>query len=130
MNRLYAVENRFTTTGGMADHRFRCAASQIPSFAVQLAKKVAGSTNDRVLSGVVAEFKDTGAQFDDAWLTECANDLVAKKGRSLVLARQPVSGVGARRGARHEQRARRFRFDPGSIERSTGQDGESWRIGR
>jgi MoCo/4Fe-4S cofactor protein with predicted Tat translocation signal len=86
MNRLYAVENRFTTTGGMADHRFRCAASQIPAFAVQLAKKIAGSTNDRVLSGVVAELHDTGTQFDDAWLTECANDLVARKGRSLVLA--------------------------------------------
>src|SRR4029077_1063801 len=86
MNRLYAVENRFTTTGGMADHRFRCAASQIPAFAVQLAKKVAGSTNDRALGGVVAQFSDPGSSFDDAWLTECANDLVARKGRSLVLA--------------------------------------------
>src|ERR1700722_19885865 len=86
MNRLYAVENRFTTTGGMADHRFRCAASQIPAFAVQLAKKVAGSTKDRVLGGVVAQFSDTGPQFDDKWLAECANDLVASKGRSLVLA--------------------------------------------
>jgi MoCo/4Fe-4S cofactor protein with predicted Tat translocation signal len=86
MNRLYAVENRFTTTGGMADHRFRCAASQIPAFALQLAKKIVGSTNDRVLNGVVSVFSETGPQFDDAWLTECANDLVAKKGRSLVLA--------------------------------------------
>ena len=55
MNRLYAVENRFTMTGGMADHRFRCAASQIPAFAVQLAKKIAASTNDRVLGGVVGD---------------------------------------------------------------------------
>jgi MoCo/4Fe-4S cofactor protein with predicted Tat translocation signal len=85
MNRLYAVENRFTITGGMADHRFRCAASQISTFAVQLAKKVAESTNDRVLNGVVAGFKNTSPQFDDSWLSECANDLVAKKGRSLVL---------------------------------------------
>src|SRR5207247_2531880 len=29
MNRLYAVENRFTVTGGMADHRLRLPASQI-----------------------------------------------------------------------------------------------------
>ena len=85
MNRLYAVENRFTTTGGMADHRLRCAASQIPAFAIQLARKVASSTTDRVLNGVVAELKETGGEFEDAWLTECANDLVAKKGRSLVL---------------------------------------------
>ena len=86
MNRLYVVENRFTMTGGMADHRFRCAASQIPAFAVQLAKKVAASTNDRALGGVVAQFTDSGAPFDDAWLTECANDLAASKGKSLVLA--------------------------------------------
>ena len=86
MNRLYAVENRFTITGGMADHRFRCAASQVPAFALQLAKKVVGSTNDRVLGAVVAQFSETGTQFDDAWLTECANDLVARKGRSLILA--------------------------------------------
>src|SRR6202007_3398983 len=85
MNRLYAVENRFTITGGMADHRLRCAASQIPAFVVQLAKKVADSTTERALTGVVTEFKDIGPQFDASWLTECANDLVARKGRSLVL---------------------------------------------
>jgi hypothetical protein len=46
---------------------------------------MASSTTDRVLNGVVAELKDTGGEFDDAWLTGCANDLVARKGRSLVL---------------------------------------------
>jgi MoCo/4Fe-4S cofactor protein with predicted Tat translocation signal len=85
MNRLYAVENRYTPTGGMADHRFRCAASQIPGFALQLANKLAQSTNNRVLTAVVSQFTDTGTKFDDAWLTECANDLVAAKGRSLIL---------------------------------------------
>src|SRR5260370_33297965 len=69
----------------MADPRLRCAASQIPAFAIQLAKKVATSTTDRVLNGVVTQLKGTGGEFDDAWLTECANDLVARKGRSLVL---------------------------------------------
>jgi Fe-S-cluster-containing dehydrogenase component len=49
------------------------------------AKKVAETTHDRVLNGVVAGFKNTSPQFDDSWLSECANDLVAKKGRSLVL---------------------------------------------
>ncbi len=33
MNRLYAVENRYTITGGMADHRLRIPASQVGVFA-------------------------------------------------------------------------------------------------
>jgi molybdopterin-containing oxidoreductase family iron-sulfur binding subunit len=37
MNRLYVVENRFTLTGAMADHRLRCPASQIAAFAHALA---------------------------------------------------------------------------------------------
>jgi MoCo/4Fe-4S cofactor protein with predicted Tat translocation signal len=85
MNRLYSVENRFTLTGGMADHRLRCAASQIPAFALALAGKLAAATNDRVLGAMVSQVKPSGTGFDDAWLTECANDLIAHKGQSLVL---------------------------------------------
>lgn len=29
MNRLYVVENHFTVTGGMADHRQRCKVSEM-----------------------------------------------------------------------------------------------------
>ena len=85
MNRLYCVENRFTITGGMADHRLRCAASRIPAFALALARKIAGQTNDRVLTALVAQIKDSDSQFDSRWITECANDLVARKGRVLIL---------------------------------------------
>jgi MoCo/4Fe-4S cofactor protein with predicted Tat translocation signal len=85
MNRLYSVENRFTLTGAMADHRLRCAASQIPAFALALAGKLAAATNDRVLAAMVGQVRQSGTGFDDAWVTECANDLVAHKGQSLVL---------------------------------------------
>jgi MoCo/4Fe-4S cofactor protein with predicted Tat translocation signal len=85
MNRLYSVENRFTLTGGMADHRLRCAASQIPTFALALAGKLAAATNDRVLAAMVNQMKPSATGFDDAWLAECANDLIAHKGQSLVL---------------------------------------------
>ena len=83
-NRLYSIENRFTITGGMADHRLRCPVSQIPSFAVALANKVAAATGDQGLASLVGQFKTT-VSFDDKWVTECANDLVARKGKSVVL---------------------------------------------
>ena len=57
MNRLYVVENRFTLTGAMADHRMRCAASQIPAVAHALAGKIAAATQDAGLGSVLATLK-------------------------------------------------------------------------
>src|SRR5256885_4411949 len=95
MNRLYVVENRFTITGAMADHRLRCAASQIPAFAYALAGKIADATKDPGLSsvlGALTSAAQSGAEFDDEWLTEAAKDLISKSGVSIVLAgsHQPV----------------------------------------
>ena len=84
VNRLYSVDNRFTITSGMADHRLRCPASHIPSFAVALANKIAQATGDQGLASLAGQFKST-VTFDEKWVTECANDLVARKGKSLVL---------------------------------------------
>jgi MoCo/4Fe-4S cofactor protein with predicted Tat translocation signal len=94
MNRLYVVENRFTLTGAMADHRMRCPASQIPALTRSLAVKIAIATKDQGLGSTIATLTEpvNAMQFDDAWLTECANDLMAKPGASLVVAgpHQPV----------------------------------------
>ena len=94
MNRLYVVENRFTLTGAMADHRMRCPASQIPAFTRALAGKIAIATKDQGLASTIATLTEpvNAMPFDDAWLTECANDLMAKPGASLVVAgpHQPV----------------------------------------
>jgi molybdopterin-containing oxidoreductase family iron-sulfur binding subunit len=93
MNRLYVVENRFTLTGSMADHRLRCPASQIPAITHALASKIAATTKDAGLSSVLATLKaPEDAHFDEQWLTEAANDLMSKPGASLVLAgsHQPV----------------------------------------
>jgi MoCo/4Fe-4S cofactor protein with predicted Tat translocation signal len=95
MNRLYVVENRFTITGAMADHRLRCAASQIPAFAYVLAGKIADATKDPALSSVLSALSVAAPNtedFDDEWLSEAAKDLVAKSGVSIVLAgaHQPV----------------------------------------
>ena len=61
MNRLYVVENHFTITGGKADHRLRCPASQIGALAVAIAKKI-GATGP--LAEIVAAFPaDAAARF-------------------------------------------------------------------
>ncbi|HVF71683.1 MAG TPA: TAT-variant-translocated molybdopterin oxidoreductase [Chthoniobacterales bacterium] len=94
MNRLYVVENRYTLTGAMADHRLRCPASQIPAFTRALAGKIAVATKDQGLASTIATLTEpvNAMQFEDAWVTECANDLMAKPGASLVVAgaHQPV----------------------------------------
>jgi MoCo/4Fe-4S cofactor protein with predicted Tat translocation signal len=91
MNRLYAVENRFTVTGGMADHRLRIPASQVAAFAQQLAAqiaKTAGGATPVSLSGAAS-----AATFPAGWVEECAADLVANRERALVLvgAQQPTA---------------------------------------
>ncbi len=95
MNRLYVVENRYTITGGVADHRLRCQASQIGAVAAALAKKI-GAAAGGALSDLVAAFPVDAAtrlQGQDEWLTAAANDLIAARGKCLVLAgpRQPAA---------------------------------------
>lgn len=80
MNRLYAVESNFTLVGSMADHRLRLASSHMLAFAAALAGKVTGDAAfDELAAGL--EFKD-----QEKWLTACAADLLAHKGKSIIVA--------------------------------------------
>jgi len=74
MNRLYVVEALMTLTGMNADHRLRIPANAIAQIAEALAAAVAG--------GNLA----SPAGVDPKWISECAKDLVANKGQSLVVA--------------------------------------------
>ncbi|MEQ1852597.1 MAG: TAT-variant-translocated molybdopterin oxidoreductase [Chthoniobacteraceae bacterium] len=95
MNRLYVVENRYTTTGGMADHRLRVKAGSIGAVARQFAEIIAGKTGDETLKSVVAKFPQGPAFSGEQgkWITEAAEDLIAKKGAVLVVVgyRQPAA---------------------------------------
>lgn len=93
MNRLYVVENRYTITGGMSDHRLRVPASQIGAFALALASQIAAATHDAGLDGIVKTIAASTVKFDGDWVKYCAEDLVASKGKSLVIAgsRQPAA---------------------------------------
>ena len=93
MNRLYVVENRFTLTGAMADHRLRCPASQIATVAYALAREIASATGDAGLNGLLGTISPEGAEgLDEEWIAEAAADLASKPGASLVLvgANQPL----------------------------------------
>lgn len=85
MNRLYVVENHYSTTGGLADHRLRCKASDIGEFARQLGAKIAAKTNLASLYAAIDSAPKSAAKFDDKWITECANDLLKHSGRSIVI---------------------------------------------
>ncbi|MEO0325261.1 MAG: twin-arginine translocation signal domain-containing protein, partial [Myxococcota bacterium] len=92
MNRLYAVEATYSVTGAMADHRLRVKAARVGSYLRALAKTLA----DKGLSlGPVAgalSGADTAA-FPTDWLGAVADDLLANRGKSVVIAgpRQPAA---------------------------------------
>ncbi|MBX9742599.1 MAG: TAT-variant-translocated molybdopterin oxidoreductase [Chthoniobacterales bacterium] len=89
MNRLYAVENHYTLTGGMADHRLRVKASQIGAFAATLALQIAKKTNNGSLESLASTYltNHSAAALPDwgAWIKPLADDLMAAQGKSLVL---------------------------------------------
>ncbi|MGD0253289.1 MAG: TAT-variant-translocated molybdopterin oxidoreductase, partial [Verrucomicrobiota bacterium] len=75
MSRLYAVESLFTLTGASADHRLRVPASTVSQVADEIFAQVSGS-----------------APFLERWVSGCAKDLLANRGKVLVVAgqRQPM----------------------------------------
>ncbi len=85
MNRLYVVENRYTITGGMADHRLRLPASQVGHFVLALAKELGVDAG-----GITAE---GNVELPEGWVREAAADLRSTNGRCLVLVgnRYPVA---------------------------------------
>jgi molybdopterin-containing oxidoreductase family iron-sulfur binding subunit len=85
MNRLYVVENHFSNAGGLADHRLRCKASEIGEVTRRLAEHVAQKTGSASLAALLGAAPKGSAHVDDAWITECANDLIAHGGKGIVL---------------------------------------------
>jgi molybdopterin-containing oxidoreductase family iron-sulfur binding subunit len=91
LNRLYVVESLMSLTGANADHRLRLPPSAILPAAAALAAKVAqGQSAD--WAAALARF-GRPAGLEPNWPAECANDLRAHAGKSVVLAgqRQPLA---------------------------------------
>ncbi len=73
MNRLYVVEALMTLTGMNADHRLRVGSSAVGQIAEALAAAISGGS------------ASAPAGVDPKWISECAKDLAANKGQSLVV---------------------------------------------
>jgi molybdopterin-containing oxidoreductase family iron-sulfur binding subunit len=88
LNRTYVIESLFSITGFNADHRLRLAGSAIVQVAAALAVEV-------LKAGGVARLEAIGkpAGVDPKWISECAKDLLANRGQSLVVVghRQPIA---------------------------------------
>lgn len=98
MNRLYVVENHYTSTGGLADHRLRVRACDIGAFLAAISEEVASLTGNGILASAVSAFPAGEVAFDKTWVSECAKDLVRAKGNALVLVGSgqpaPVQALG------------------------------------
>ncbi|MCE9519965.1 MAG: TAT-variant-translocated molybdopterin oxidoreductase, partial [Verrucomicrobia bacterium] len=86
MNRLYILENRYTLTGGISDHRLPITASEIPVATAVLAEEVGKQIGDLALQKASAALAAGASTELRAWIVPAANDLVKNKGKSLVLA--------------------------------------------
>lgn len=88
MSRLYSVEYAFTETGGMADHRYRLAASQVLPVTALIAKELGALLGDAALTALAEAVvsRSVPAVYNLAWIRECAADLAAARGKSLLLA--------------------------------------------
>ena len=90
MSRLYVAEPCPTPTGTLADHRLRVRGRDILGLAQALAAQLAKDPSASALSPLAQAGMGAG---DARWIGAAAKDLLANRGRSVVLAgrRQPAA---------------------------------------
>ena len=89
MNRLYTVESTLSVTGIASDHRLRLASSDIAAYGAALARALQSAGVELGSLGGI----ESSVEVPDAWTTAVAADLLASRGRALVVvgSRQPAA---------------------------------------
>jgi molybdopterin-containing oxidoreductase family iron-sulfur binding subunit len=89
MNRLYVVENMYTSTGSMADHRLRLQSGQMGQLLYLVGEALKNIGADVKLPTLKFE---APAAIDRVWVKAVAKDLLKNKGKSLVVVgrKQPA----------------------------------------
>ncbi|HWX19760.1 MAG TPA: TAT-variant-translocated molybdopterin oxidoreductase [Candidatus Binatia bacterium] len=88
LNRLYVVESLFSLTGFNSDHRLRVPCSAVLLAARALAAVILPQGSEIAVSESLGQLSGAAPK----WLSECAKDLLAYRGKSLIVAghRQPL----------------------------------------
>ncbi|MEL7473015.1 MAG: TAT-variant-translocated molybdopterin oxidoreductase [Planctomycetota bacterium] len=90
LSRIYAIESTVSLLGASADHRLALAPSQIPMFAIALAKALQqrGAFADRLaaIGELAASATIDENAFESKWVDAIADDLMLHRGESLVVA--------------------------------------------
>ncbi len=101
MNRMYAVESRFTTTGLAADHRLPSRSVDIGFYLARLEAQVQAR-----LAGKTPE--PAGDEYADKVLAAMAEDLVANQGAALI-------AIGANQPAELQARVHKLNEQLGNV---------------
>lgn len=86
LNRLYAIESIYSSTGTAADHRFRTKSSEIAGVAFALANQLGAGSGSDLKSALGAHPADAFEKNGKQWVEEIAKDLQSAAGKSIVVA--------------------------------------------
>lgn len=86
MNRLYAVESRFSLTGAMADHRKRLPASRMTALLAAAALEIDLGVEGEALNPIFERLAGNLDADTREWISQAIADLDHFKGESLVYA--------------------------------------------
>ena len=93
--RVYVAEGLMTLTGANADHRLRLPAGQVGAVAAHLAMAVLKAGGNTAGAELLAKLPGVAlpAAVKPEWIAQCAADLTAHRGTSVVMAgcRQPLA---------------------------------------